>query len=152
VRLPLCVVLLAFSVVAPGLARADGQELPFDVSGSLRAQTIAELEGTAGPVTLGQVILQNIPTEEDVKNASPRERTRVKAVLVVGNTGRRTATLTFQLKLEDEAGAVLMTCAYQAWVKPGANELVHQACNRENLLLRDWPRVQVVRVVGKVQD
>lgn len=144
---------IAIAWIGWSVARADGpeQEHAFSVAGPLSPDATVELGGRAGPVVIEEALVQNAPGEEDVAGAREGKRARPRPMLVVTNAGPNEARLALELRLEDEREQVLMTCAFQAKVAPGWNELVGKVCRLEEMELLDWPRVKVVRVAGTVR-
>ncbi len=146
-------VTLATLALAPGLGRADDgeEEYPISASDTIRDGVLADLDGAAGPVIFGQVLLDNVPTALEVRRAGPQSRARPRPTLVVSNSGSTSARVSLDVQFEDDAGTVLLSCAFYTNVKPGWNELVDKICVHEDMPLLAWPKVQVIRVAGKVR-
>jgi hypothetical protein len=153
VRLVTTCVMLAALALAPRAARAgsDEQEYAVDVSGALDERGLADVDAAVGPVTFGQIIVQDAPTARELERAGERERTRPRPVLVISNAGPRAAELALEVRLEDEAGQSFMSCTFKKTLKQSWNELIHHACTSQDMNLKSWPQVRRIRVVGTVR-
>jgi hypothetical protein len=111
-----------------------------------------DVDEGAGAVVIGQLLIQHLPTEAEVREADkPRDKTRPRPVLVVTNRGTSTASLDAKVTLEDGDGRVYMTCNVTEWLKKDAtNELLRVYRRDQEMLTLDWPKVKVVHLVVRV--
>jgi hypothetical protein len=109
------------------------------------------VDADAGPVHVGQVVFQNLPTEHEIREAEkPGETSRPRPFLVVTSRGA-TAKLEIEIRLEDDQGEVLMSTENTGYAKEGnSNELVNASRLRPGMRTIDWPRLKIVHVLVKV--
>jgi hypothetical protein len=145
--LSVCVGLLAAS-------RASGADAEHrvDLTGQLSPRGVAALDGRAGAFVFRQVLLRNMPREDELQKAKAHHRARPRPQLVVTYLGTGEAEFQLELRLEDDQGNSLLSCTFKGDQDPGRNEIVSRVCSNEEMPLLDWPRVRVVRVVGTVRQ
>jgi len=118
------------------------KEVPFTPEGRL------DVDEDAGPVHVGQVVFQNLPTDSEIREASgPGDTSRPQPMLVVSNSGASAATLEVEVTLEDDEGQVLMSTDNHPYVKKDCiNEVVKAYHRKPAMRTIDWPRLTVVHL------
>jgi hypothetical protein len=152
--LPLTLVPGLLLALAPLAAVAAGEpaattvdkKVPYTPEGRI------DVDGDVGAVHVGQVVFQNLPTENEVREASrPGDTSRPQPMLVVTNAGPTGAKLEIEVALEDDQGQVLMSTEASALVAKGkTNEVVRAYRLKPTIRTIDWPKLKVVHVVVKV--
>ncbi len=146
--------IVSAALLCAGAVRAGPGARPVDVEGPLSPDAIADLGAArVGSVVFHQALVQNLPPEEEIREAGPRDHARPSPVLVLDVLGHAGARLDLQVRLEDEDGAALMTCTVSRGVGAGWKTVVERICRgTEAMPTASWPRVRYVHVVGAVSE
>ena len=112
----------------------------------------ADLKLDAGPVIFDEVIIRNIPDEEDLAKAKNNPSDKCHPKLQVGVSNKGTAKMKFHLtvRLEDKDGNVYMSCDRNDTAEPGAVNDHTNLCWLDSMKTLDWPKVTAVHIIAKV--
>jgi|GEM_PF-2280916 len=112
----------------------------------------ADLKFEAGPVIFDEVIIRNMPDEEDLAKAKNNPSDKCHPKLQVGVSNKGTAKMKFHLKvrLEDKDGNVYMSCDRNDTAEPGAVNDHTNLCWLDSMKTLDWPKVTAVHIIAKV--
>ncbi len=135
-----------------GPVRAEeSKAYPVDISANLDEEAIVKLGQQIGPVLLHEVLLQDHPTAEELREADADDTARPTPLLVVDCSASSTV-LDLTIELQDEAGKVVASCSGVKTEGKGEwRDLVELCRKGPELRTADWPRVKVVRIVGTVK-
>jgi hypothetical protein len=108
----------------------------------------ASLKWEVGPVVVEDVIIRNMPDEEDLRKAESDVDDKCHPKMQVGfsNKGAAKMKVHVTLKLEGSDGAVYMSCDRNDTVAPGAVNDHTNLCWLDSMKTKDWPKVKVVRI------
>jgi hypothetical protein len=140
------------------LALGAGRAFPADGPGSAE-KTIpvpktgqAELKFDVGPLVIEEIIIRNVPDDEDLAKAKgdPSDKCHPKLQVGVTNKGSAKTKFHLQVQFEDKDGNIFMSCDRNDDIEPGAVNDHTNLCWLDSMKTLDWPKVTVVRVVAKV--
>jgi hypothetical protein len=116
--------------------------VPFPQSGQ------ASLKWEVGSLVVEEVIIRNIPDEEDLKKGESDPSDKCHPKMQVGLTNKGAAKMKFHLtlKLEGEDGAVYMSCDRDDTIAPGAVNDHTNLCWLDSMKTKDWTQVKRVRI------
>jgi hypothetical protein len=136
---------LTASAEEPAATTID-KKVPYTAQGRL------DVDEDLGPVHVGQVVFQNLPTDSEVREATrANDTSHPYPLLVVTNAGTAAVKLDVEVRLEDDQGQVLVSTEASAQVGKGkTNELVKAYRLKPNVRTIDWPRLKVVHLLVKV--
>lgn len=137
------VLLLSPLAVFAQEAQSVDKAVPFPRTGE------ASLKWEVGSVVVEDVIIRNMPNEEDLKKAESDVDDKCHPKMQVGFSNRGTVKMKVHvtLKLEGEDGAVYMSCDRNDTVAPGAVNDHTNLCWLDSMKTRDWAKVKVVRII-----
>jgi hypothetical protein len=112
----------------------------------------ADLKVEAGPLVFEEVIIRNMPDEEDLAKAKNDPSDKCHPKLQVGVSNKGAAKMKFHLKvrLEDKDGNVYMSCDRNDSIEPGAVNDHTNLCWLDSMKTLDWPKVTAVHIIAKV--
>lgn len=112
----------------------------------------ADLKFEAGPVTFEEIVIRNMPDEEDLAKAKNDPSDKCHPKLQVGVSNKGTAKMKFHLtvRLEDKDGNIYMSCDRNDTVEPGAVNDHTNLCWLDSMKTLDWPKVTAVHIIAKV--
>lgn len=153
-RIPsfLAVLLLALLPLGAGAADPPAATFQLERTVPLTPNGRLQVDASAGPIQVSQILFRQVPHEKDIPDADPDETCRVHPTLVLTNRAAALALVDATLTLEDEAGKVYMTAGKTSRVNGGAsNEIVDAGMSGQRIRILDWPKVKVVRLVVRVE-
>jgi hypothetical protein len=108
----------------------------------------ASLKWELGPLGVEEVIIRNMPDEEDLRKAEadPDDKCHPKMQVGFSNKGAAEMKVHVTLRLEGEDGAVYMSCDRNDTIEPGAVNDHTNLCWLDSMKTKDWPKVKVVRI------
>ncbi|HYD42271.1 MAG TPA: hypothetical protein VEB43_15700 [Anaeromyxobacter sp.] len=143
---------VAIALSGPVAATAEEKQHQVDIARDVADRGITRIQERVGSVLFQQVLLQNVPTEAELRNADEDDKARPRFALVLGHTGTVWSKLDLKLQLEDEAKGVLFSCSVSKVQGPAWNDVVGDACKGRWMYMREWPKVRTVRLVGTITD
>lgn len=122
------------------------QTVPFPAGG------IGALKMVAGPVTLEEIIIRNMPDAGDISKAKadPDDNCHPKLQLGLSNGGATKMKVTLKVTLLGDDGTVYMDCSRTDDVEPGAINDHTNLCWLSSMKTLDFPKVTKIRIIASV--
>lgn len=122
------------------------QTVPFPAGG------IGALKIEAGPVTLEEILIRNMPDAGDIAKAKadPDDNCHPKLQVGMSNRGPAKMKVTLKVELLGEDGTVYMDCSRADDVAPAAVNDHTNLCWLSSMKTLDFPKVTKIRIVASV--
>jgi len=132
--------------------KAVGEEAhEFELAVPLAADGVMPVSFEVGPFTLTEVRVRNMPSDEEVRDTSAkRDNSHPKPTFTARSRAAWDADFKVKVTLEDERGKVLMKCDRSKGLGKGETDELN-LCWLASIRTSEWPKVKVVRLVGRIQ-
>ncbi|HVN32954.1 MAG TPA: pullulanase-associated domain-containing protein [Anaeromyxobacter sp.] len=140
---------LAALCATPAVGADSIFEYPIDERIPLAAEGVMPVSIQAGPVTITEVRVRNMPTERDVaENPTGSDKSHPKPDVAA----RSSADVKIRLgaSLESEEGESYLSCTRKVGLDAGRTD-DWSLCGMEGMYTRHWRKVKVVHLVGWVR-
>jgi hypothetical protein len=144
--------MVAIALLGPVATMAEEKQYPVDIRRDVDAQGIMRIQERVGSVLFQQILLQNVPSEAELREADEDDKARPRFALVVGHSGTVRSKLDLKVQLEDEAKGVLLSCSFSKIQGPAWNDVAADVCKGLWMYTREWSKVRTVRLVGTITD
>lgn len=145
---------LAASLLALGAGLVLLAEEPYTVDKTVPMPKTgqADLKFEAGPLVIEEIVIRNMPDDEDLAKAKsdPSDKCHPKLAIGVSNKGTVKTKFHLKVQLEDKDGNIYMSCDRNDESEPGAVNDHTNLCWLDSMKTLDWPKVTVIHIVAKV--
>ncbi|HVO21299.1 MAG TPA: hypothetical protein VMU15_18700 [Anaeromyxobacter sp.] len=129
---------------------ADGA-WEIDLAVPLAASGVMPVSLGAGPVTVTELRVRNMPSEEETHDQSRgNDKSHPKPTVTVKNGGSGKVKCKLKVALEDDQGKPLMTCDASKGVDQGETSELN-LCWIASIRTLDWPKLRAFHVTGTIK-
>lgn len=149
VRLVLVLILVAVGAAA---VAGEGKTHRVDKTVPLPKTGLAELKFHAGPVVFEEVIVRNMPDEEDIAKSKedPDDNCHPKLAVGMSNPSGVKMKVHLIVRLEDGEGNIYMSCDRDDTVSAGADNDHTNLCWLDSMKTKDFPKVTRIHIIATV--